>query len=70
MILIDHKDRRPIYEQLIERFQQLILCEAIKTNEPMPSVRNLAYGIVLESKHSPARLSRAGTYRIHIYYQG
>ena len=26
MILIDHKDRRPIYEQIIERFQQMILC--------------------------------------------
>lgn len=42
MILIDYKDRRPIYEQVIERFQQMILCGVLKANEPMPSVRSLA----------------------------
>lgn len=47
MILIDHKDRRPIYVQVIERFQQMILCGALQPNTPMPSVRNLAMELSL-----------------------
>ena len=42
MILIDYKDTRPIYEQIVERFKTLILKEIMKPDEQMPSVRNLA----------------------------
>ena len=42
MILIDYKDRRPIYEQVIDRFQQIILCGILAPGDAMPSVRNLA----------------------------
>ncbi len=42
MILIDYQNRRPIYEQIVERFQFLILKGVLKTNEQMPSVRKLA----------------------------
>ena len=31
MILIDYKDRRHIYEQVIEKFQQMILCGALQS---------------------------------------
>ena len=55
MILIDHKDRRPIYEQVIERFQQMILCGALQPNTPMPSVRNLA----MELSLNPNTIQRA-----------
>ncbi|MDE6220410.1 MAG: GntR family transcriptional regulator [Lachnospiraceae bacterium] len=55
MILIDHKDRRPIYEQVIERFQQMILCGAIQPNTPMPSVRSLA----MELSLNPNTIQRA-----------
>lgn len=55
MILIDHKDRRPIYEQIIERFEQLILCGVLETNSPMPSVRNLA----MELSLNPNTIQRA-----------
>lgn len=55
MILIDHKDRRPIYEQVIERFQQMILCGAIQPNAPMPSVRSLA----MELSLNPNTIQRA-----------
>ena len=55
MILIDHKDRRPIYEQVIERFQQMILCGALKADEPMPSVRSLA----MELSINPNTIQRA-----------
>ncbi len=55
MILIDHKDRRPIYEQIIERFEQLILCGALEKNAPMPSVRSLA----MELSLNPNTIQRA-----------
>ncbi len=42
MIIIDYKDTRPIYEQIVDRFQQLILRGILKTDEQMPSVRSLA----------------------------
>ena len=42
MILIDYKDTRPIYEQIVERFKTLMLKGAMQPDEQMPSVRNLA----------------------------
>ena len=42
MIILDLKDSRPLYEQIVERFQHLILCGALPEDEKLPSVRNLA----------------------------
>ena len=42
MIIIDYKDTRPIYEQVAEKFKNLILKGVLKPDEQMPSVRNLA----------------------------
>ena len=42
MIVIDYQDRRPIYEQIVERFQILILKGVLEQDEQMPSVRKLA----------------------------
>ena len=42
MILIDYKDTRPIYEQIVERYKTLILKGALQPDEQLPSVRNLA----------------------------
>lgn len=42
MIMIDYHDKRPIYEQVIERFQMLILNGALEPDEQLPSVRSLA----------------------------
>ena len=55
MILIDYKDRRPIYEQVIEKFQQTILCGAMEPDSPMPSVRSLA----MELSLNPNTIQRA-----------
>ena len=55
MLLIDYKDRRPIYEQIIEKFQQMILCGALQSGEPMPSVRSLA----MELSLNPNTIQRA-----------
>ncbi len=42
MIVVDYKDTRPIYEQIVERFQNLILTGVITVDEQLHSVRNLA----------------------------
>lgn len=55
MIVIDYKDRRPMYEQVIEKFQQMILCGAMEPETPMPSVRGLA----MELSVNPNTIQRA-----------
>ncbi len=42
IIKIDFRDKRPIYEQISEKLQELILCGAIGVDESLPSVRSLA----------------------------
>lgn len=42
MIVIDYKDKRPIYEQIIEKFENLIIRGVLENGTKLPSVRNLA----------------------------
>lgn len=42
MITIDYQSRVPLYEQIVERFQLLILKGVLKPDDQMPSVRSLA----------------------------
>lgn len=42
MIVLDYKDRRPAYEQIVEKFQMLIIKGVLKPDSQMPSVRKLA----------------------------
>ena len=55
MILIDYKDSRPIYEQIVDKFRMLILNGALKQEEKMPSVRTLA----MELSINPNTIQRA-----------
>lgn len=55
MIIIDYKDRRPIYEQVVERFQELILKGVLEPGSQMPSIRNLA----MELSINPNTIQRA-----------
>lgn len=55
MIIIDYKDRRPIYEQVVERFQELILKGVLEPDSQLPSVRNLA----MELSINPNTIQRA-----------
>ena len=55
MILIDLKDSRPIYEQVVERFKILILKGVISPDEKLPSVRNLAVDLSI----NPNTIQRA-----------
>ncbi|WP_058485736.1 GntR family transcriptional regulator [Defluviitalea phaphyphila] len=47
MFEIDLKSRKPIYEQLVDKFKSLIINGVLKPNEKMPSVRELASQITV-----------------------
>ena len=55
MVLIDYKDTRPIYEQIVERFKTLILKGVMQPDEQMPSVRSLA----MEQSINPNTIQKA-----------
>lgn len=55
MIPMDYNDKRPIYEQVIEKLQQMILCGMLEPHSPMPSVRSLA----MELSLNPNTIQRA-----------
>lgn len=42
MITLDYRDRRPIYEQVTERFQDLMFKGVLNPGDKLPSVRSLA----------------------------
>ena len=55
MIILDYKDRRPIYEQIIDKMEELMHRGVLGENEPLPSVRNLA----MELSINPNTIQRA-----------
>ena len=42
MIVLDYRDRRPLYEQVMERFQELMFNGVLPQDSQLPSVRSLA----------------------------
>lgn len=42
MIILDYKDTRPIYEQVVDKLQKLIINGVLEPDSKMPSVRSLA----------------------------
>lgn len=55
MITIDYRDKRPIYEQIVEKVRKLILRGVLKKDDAMPSVRSLA----LELSINPNTIQKA-----------
>lgn len=55
MILLDYKDRRPIYEQIVDRMETMILRGVWETGSQLPSVRSLA----MELSINPNTIQRA-----------
>ena len=63
MIILDYKDRRPIYEQIIEKLEELMLLSILKENDPLPSVRSLAMDLSINPntiQRAYAELERRG----------
>ena len=55
MILLDYKDSRPIYEQVVEKLQELMILGVLEEDCQMPSVRSLA----MELSINPNTIQRA-----------
>lgn len=63
MIILDYRDRRPIYEQIVERFQELMVSGAMEQDSQLPSVRNLAMDLSINPntiQRAYAELERKG----------
>lgn len=57
MILIDYTDRRPIYEQVMEKLADLMLRGILEQDSQLPSVRSLAMDLSI----NPNTIQRAYT---------
>ena len=55
MITIDYKDRRPLYQQIMEKIEELAVMGLIKPDEQLPSVRSLASDLAI----NPNTIQRA-----------
>lgn len=55
MIVLDFSDKRPIYEQVTEKYKELIARGILPANEQLPSVRTLA----MELSINPNTIQRA-----------
>ena len=63
LILIDNKSGVPIYDQIFTQIKGHILSGALKTEEPLPSIRGLAKDLrisVITTKRAYDELERAG----------
>lgn len=47
MFELDVQSRRPIYEQLMEKFKELIISDVLKEHDQLPSVRILAQELII-----------------------
>lgn len=57
MILLDYRDKRPIYEQMVEKLERLIVSGGLEQGSRMPSVRSLAVELAV----NPNTVQRAYT---------
>ena len=55
MFSLSYNDHRPIYEQIKEKFKQLIISGAMPTDAQLPSVRDLAQQMAI----NPNTIQRA-----------
>lgn len=55
MITIDYKDRRPLYQQIMDKIEELAVMGLITADEQLPSVRSLAMELAI----NPNTIQRA-----------
>lgn len=63
MIIIDYSDKRPIYEQVVDKIQMLIVNGALEADAKLPSVRALAVELAINPntiQRAYAELERRG----------
>ena len=55
MSLLDYRDKRPIYEQVVEKLERLIVNGALEADSKMPSVRSMGVELAV----NPNTIQRA-----------
>ena len=63
MITLDYADRRPIYEQVVDKIKDLVLLGVLETDSQIPSVRELAMDLYINPntvQRAYAELERQG----------
>lgn len=63
MILLDYKDRRPLYEQVADKLENLMVCDILEQDSQLPSVRSLATELSINPntiQRAYAELERCG----------
>ena len=63
MIVIDSRDKRPIYEQVVDKLSDLMLVGVLSAGDKLPSVRSLA----MELSINPNTIQKA---YIELEHQG
>ena len=68
MILIDYKDRRPLYEQIVEKLSDLMVRGDFGAGQSASIRAESGNGAVVdESEYDPAGVRRAGTPGIYLF---
>ncbi len=55
MFILDYRDKRPIYEQIIDKLSELMIHNVLKPEDKLPSVRSLAMDLSI----NPNTIQRA-----------
>lgn len=63
MIVLDYRDRRPLYEQVTEKLEELMFSGVLPPDSRLPSVRSMATGLSINPntiQRAYAELERQG----------
>ena len=69
LIEIDYRDKRPLYEQIAKKFEELILKGIMKPDESMPSIRQLAIELSINPNTIQKSYAALETSGLRILYQ-
>ena len=61
MFTIDNMSRIPVYEQIVEQTERMLLSGEMKPGDPMPSVRGLAAELGVNPKPSRKLMQNSTT---------
>lgn len=70
MILIDYKDRRPIYEQVVEKLSELMVRGILEQNSQLPSVRSLATELSINPNTIQRAYAGTGAAGVYLFGKG
>ena len=70
MIVLDYRDRRPLYEQVTEKLEELMFSGVLPPDSRLPSVRSMATELSINPNTIQRALCRAGTSGLYLLCSG